>query len=548
MFADSLAKALGPVGASGGVAGGAFSFTGALSARISNISGSDFFGPQQPLYPVAPAGTQPRGHDYPFGWNLLYRPRSEQSGPSFEQLRWVADAYGLLRACIETRKDQICKMPYDFTLVSKPGEKKSDTAKRTESSKDITALRNFFESPDRENDFQGWTRKILEDMLVIDAASVLVRRDKADNVLALDVIDGATIKPLIDPQGRRPVYPDPSFQQNIKGMPAMDITTRDLVYRPRNPRTKSFYGYSPVEQILMTINIGMRREMSQLAYYTDGNVPEMLIQAPETWSAEQIRNMQSYWDDTAGDLAQRRRVRWIPGAKNAPTLTKEMILKDEMDEWLARLICYVFSLPPTPFVKQMNRAVANQVQETALQEGLIPTLRWLEDLFNFIIKYSLMLPGVIFKFKDDDEPDKLKQAQIDQIYLGSGKAQIDELRERDGEDPLGMPLVMTTPQGPILLEPFIDGSALEEMQNPPEPPMPVVAAPSNTGPEETASPDAAANTVSAKTGTRSSPATSGSRKKPPAKEAAKGLHAILETLAKRSEGGGPVASRPFFRY
>ena len=32
--------------------------------------------------------------------------------------------------------------------------------------------------------------------------------------------------------------------------------------------------------------------------------------------------------------------------------------KDEFDEWLARIVCYAFSLPPTAFIRQVNRATA----------------------------------------------------------------------------------------------------------------------------------------------------------------------------------------------
>src|ERR1017187_7589927 len=123
MFADSLAKALKP-GSNPTLSLPTFSFTGALRNNISTVTGSDYFGPNQPLAPIAPKGTQTRNRDYEYGWNLLYRPRSEGNQVSFQQLRWVAQSYDLLRSCIETRKDQIAKMPYDFTVEEQAGESK----------------------------------------------------------------------------------------------------------------------------------------------------------------------------------------------------------------------------------------------------------------------------------------------------------------------------------------------------------------------------------------------------------------------------------------
>ncbi|MGC2411735.1 MAG: hypothetical protein WA459_03435, partial [Stellaceae bacterium] len=46
--------------------------------------------------------------------------------------------------------------------------------------------------------------------------------------------------------------------------------------------------------------------------------------------------------------------------------------KDEFDEWLARIVCYAFSLPPTAFTRQINRATAETAQESSLAEGLWP--------------------------------------------------------------------------------------------------------------------------------------------------------------------------------
>jgi hypothetical protein len=478
MFAEQLAKALAgpalnaPSSAGVGVAGN-------VRSVISNITGMEFFGPAQPMYPVAPEGTQTRQFDYPYSWNLLYRPRSEQPGPSFEQLRMVAQAYDLVRSCVETRKDQIAKFPYDFRAIKKPGESKREQAKRTAGSTDIPKLKELFECPDGQNDFQGWIRMLMEDVLVIDAMAIEVikeystdvpetqekfkfgkektlRRQQTGKVVRLFPTDGATIKPLMTATGRRPLPPDPGYQQNVKGMPALNLSMDDLVYRPRNPRTNSGYGYSPVEQALMAINIGLRREVSQLSYYTSGNVPEALIAAPETWGVEEIRKMQAYFDSLEGDLQARRRVRWIPDTKSI-TMTKEAMLKDEFDEWLARIICFIFSLPPTPFVKQMNRAVATQVQQTALQEGLIPTLAWLAGVFNWIIHRHLGIKDVEFAWKDEEEPDKLKQAQIDKIYASYGKESVDDQRERDGQDPIGMGPAWATPQGPIMLKDFLAG-------------------------------------------------------------------------------------------
>src|ERR1700684_1616374 len=77
---------------------------------ITGVSPDTWFGPLQPLAPMAPPEVKGR-FDYPFGANLNYIPRAED-GISFAKLRGLADALPLLRAVIETRKDQIAGQNY----------------------------------------------------------------------------------------------------------------------------------------------------------------------------------------------------------------------------------------------------------------------------------------------------------------------------------------------------------------------------------------------------------------------------------------------------
>src|SRR5471030_2240675 len=117
----------------------------------------------KPLAPQAPPEVKGRQWDYPFGINLSYVPRSE-GGISFAELRALADALPLLRAVIETRKDQIAGLSY--AVRSRDPARTSDAAAR------IATTRAFLARPDRRHDFSTWPRVLLEDLLVIDAATI----------------------------------------------------------------------------------------------------------------------------------------------------------------------------------------------------------------------------------------------------------------------------------------------------------------------------------------------------------------------------------------
>src|SRR4051794_8967038 len=65
-----------------------------------------WFGPGRPLQPVAPEQAAGRKFDYPVGFNLNTRPRGQEP-IGFADLRALADNCDVLRAVIETRKDQM---------------------------------------------------------------------------------------------------------------------------------------------------------------------------------------------------------------------------------------------------------------------------------------------------------------------------------------------------------------------------------------------------------------------------------------------------------
>ncbi len=127
---------------------------------------------------------------------------------------------------------------------------------------------------------------LIEDLLVIDAATIYPRYDRGGKLYALDVIDGATIKPLIGEDGRAPEPPDPAYQQVLHGVPAADFSAEELLYLPRNVRAHRLYGMSPVEHAALTVNIALRREAATLDYYRTGSSPDAFATLPKEWTID----------------------------------------------------------------------------------------------------------------------------------------------------------------------------------------------------------------------------------------------------------------------
>lgn len=446
-------------------------------------TGSGWLGPLAPIVPQVPKEVTGRTWDFQAGYNLQVTPRSYEP-VGFATLRMLSRSYDLMRLVIETRKDQMSRLPWDIKVkddVIKKLKKAKANAKGANAkggtaatpSQDvedrIDAVKAFFERPDGVNKFRNWFRKLLEDVFVVDAPALYCQRTRGGQLCALVQLDGTLIKPVIDDWGRTPqpfpwngtapfvwnsrqidatnylaegfqftggkLYP-PAYQEVLKGIPAVDYTTRDIIYKPYNPQPNSPYGYSPVEQAIITVNIALRREIFTLNYFTEGNVPDALISVPETWTVSQTKEFQDYWDALlSGNLGQRRKVKFVPGGVGKQTIQmKDPELTGKMDEWLARVICFAFSISPQPFMQMMNRATAGTAKETAEEEGLEPVKAWWKELADDIIDLELKSPDLEWSWVEEDEIDPTKQETILSGYVKTGILTINMALERLGED------------------------------------------------------------------------------------------------------------------
>jgi len=385
----------------------------------------DWFGPRQPITPVAPDDVAGRQMDYMVGANLNYIPKYGE-GISFAKLQTLSQTWPLLRLVIEMRKDQICQL--DWNIVPKDKSLKSTPAG--------DKIEEFLRYPDKVHCWSDWLRMIMEDMLVTDTATVYPRPAKDGTLYALDPIDGTTIKRLIDDHGRTPCPPVPAYQQILHGLPANNYTYDQLIYRPRNVRAGKIYGFSTVEQIILTITIALNRESSTLAYYTDGSTADLILSVPESWNPTQIAQFKAWWDSIlAGNNRARRGTMFVFNG-TAPINTKDKVLTDKMDEWIARVLCFAFGMSSQPFIQQNTRAAAVTAATAAKEEGLEPVMQWVTNLMNYIIEKYFAQSDLMFQFKRNMETDPLTRAQVFNLKVKAGASSLNEWRQADGDEPI----------------------------------------------------------------------------------------------------------------
>ena len=394
---------------------------------------------------------QPIRFQFPYAINQRWTPRGSALTP-FSILRQLADVSPEIRTCIETRKDQICSIGWDIGIRGQQGARKS-TAK-------IDTCRAFFRKPDKRRSFATWLRMAIEDVLVIDALSIYRRRTMGGDLFALELKDGSTFLPLLAEDGDIPLPPEVAYRQIIYGAPLAggDCTTDDLLYRPRAVRTHTPYGLSPTESVLLTVNAALQRSMFNLQYYTEGNIPEGLIEAPAGWTSKQLIEFQEYLDDfLSGNLAARRRMKVVPGGSKLQQF-KEASFETKFDEWLWVVICAAFAVPPQEvgLTANVNKATGEMQENVVYRRGVKPLAGFLKDIFDEILADDLNAPELEWIWTGGEVEDLLAKAQADKIYVQIGKVSVDELRTRDGEETIGLKAYVMTTMGPVFVEDLLN--------------------------------------------------------------------------------------------
>ena len=440
------------------------------------FTGDAYMGPQEPVQPRAEPGEPPRIFQYMPGANIALTPRSGQP-VGFQLLRETADGLDILRIVIEKRKSMMKGLEWDITALD-PRSKADLTSK-------VKEVKTFLHKPDKDNFFDEWLGMLLEDVYVIDAPAIYKHRTNGGKLWALELVDGATIKLLIDTRGRLPDPPVPAYQQILYGQPNFNMTKDELIYRPKNKRTKTVYGFPPVEYLLLAVDRMLRRQLFDLAFYTEGNMPEAFGILPESFkTVPQIQEFQEYWDRTfSGDAGKARKMKFMPsgfdfkGIKERSEGGQSSERISTYEEMIARTICAAFEISPQAFIKMMNRATSETAEDESADMGLDPDKQYVKRLLDEIIQNDLGHPDLQFIWVSGKDRESAAKVAKNEAYVRSGILSIDEVRQAEGLDPIGIGNMVMTGSGPVLIKDILNPPEVEPApapapgeQKPPEQP------------------------------------------------------------------------------
>ncbi len=394
----------------------------ALMALHNSVNA--YFGPGTP---PAPAWNEeaPRLYQYQPGVNLVTTPRAGYGVLPFASLRALAGASKEVRLNIEHIKRQMRGLEWEIVPAK---EKLAIVAGQAyEAVVDIAGVQAFFEQPDGVHDFDSWLNMLLEELLVTDAVTLWPEK-RGSRLTALEIIDGTTIRPLLDVRGSTPRPPTPAYLQVLHGMATSHYPASALIYAPLNTKVYTPYGESPIEWMLMSINTAIRHDLQRLGYFTEGNIPGVLVGVSPEWGTENIQVFQEYFDAlAAGDINRANKIMFVPGssANNVFPMAQNDVDKIDVDKWLMQIACWAFGNNPAEFGivpgAGLGGAGFMEGAENMQQRSLIgPITGYLCSLFNRVIREIMHRQDVKFQWLGlNPAEDELKQAQVDQIYIGT---------------------------------------------------------------------------------------------------------------------------------
>jgi hypothetical protein len=425
-------------------------------------------GALNPLHPDT-GRPAPRRYEYLVAQNINV---SENRLVPFKTLRAAADQIDILRRCIEVRKAKISGLEWDIVLSDAASERiisesggnhlRAMADARAKFTPEIARLRKFWETPDPANGlgFIDWLNMALEEIDVLDAWAIWPQATVGGEIRGLQILDGSTIKPLLDDRGMRPdPSTGPAFQQILYGFPRSEFSATlddeaadgefssdELAYFVRNRRANSVYGYSPVERALPLADIYLRRQQWLRAEFTDGVMPKTWLELPESaqLTPEQIRAYENIFnDDLAGQTEQRNRMRFlIPGAKMQFEQGYSEKFSDKLDDYLITSITGHFGVLPTEIGFSAKSGLGGSGHQdgeasAAEQIGIIPTARWMSQMISALSYRWLGMPRELeFRLSSSERTNDENIAKRDDLRTRNGSQTINENRAD-----LGLPLL-----------------------------------------------------------------------------------------------------------
>lgn len=368
-----------------------------------------------------------------------------------------------VRLAIDYRREQISKAKWKIVRLDDPKQAPNPNVEK--------AIRQLFKIVNAKREsFESLLDMVIDDVLVLDAGCIEKEKTIGGDIHALWAVDGSTIVPDPTWDGHDPKAA--RYFQIIDGKEVADFRNDQLIYMMRTPTTYSPIGWSPVETLMRVIEADLYGEQYDFSALKQ-TAPAGVLDLGPGITPEDVEKFRTYYED---EIAGSQQIAIFgggePGAGSGVKWNQFGYSNRESErsayrEWLVRKIAAVFRIDKTLFniTDSVNRATS-KTQQARTDEGLEALSSTLERYITREIIWEFD-ENHGFAFDDISGNDQAQQAQIDTTYVGSGIWLINEVRARQGLDPVAWG---DDPWGGVKGEPVAPEPEDDEEDNAPQNP------------------------------------------------------------------------------
>lgn len=416
----------------------------AMTRIAAKLTGASIFSPGTPVAPVAQE-TTPRQFQYPVAVNMSQQPRRDYPNLTpFETLRYLSRKHPLASLCIRVRAEQVAMLPGG--VVAKRKREQASVQR------DCDALDLWFEKPDRHTMRSAWLQQFIRDLLEIDAPTIYRQPTRGGDLYGLEIVDGSTIKPLIDMRGRVVAY-----QQVIYGLALSQYLGRrvqpdeeqvigeyapgELWYQPFAPQVNSPYGRAPMEDLLEQAQIYLQKQNYDLGHFTDGNIPGALAIWGEGAAASDVDQVLSFEQNfnavLQGDVSRGSKIRFIPFPMKIERLSELSTggqYESAWEERMVKLVCAFYGVTPAeigfmPGEGLGGKGMSEGAENITYRRGIGPMTRWLKlNVFDPVIQRDFGRPDLEWQWNFGEHEDKEIDSRVHSSDIAAGVITAQESR------------------------------------------------------------------------------------------------------------------------